>query len=117
MNGRIRELRRERGLTQAALAQRLGISPSAVGMYEQGRREPDHEVLRKMAAVFGCSIDYLVGRTDGQEVGQMIDRFAQVLQDCDGLLFHGKPVSDGDREKIANAIRVAAAVAAPKEEP
>ncbi len=38
---KLASLRREKGLTQAELAARLGISKSAVSMYERGNREPE----------------------------------------------------------------------------
>jgi len=57
---RIAALRRSAGLSQAALANELGISTSAVGMYEQGRREPSTEILAAMAKRFGVTIDYLI---------------------------------------------------------
>ena len=46
---RIAALRRQQGLSQAQLAARLGISPSAMGMYEQGRREPSADTLVALA--------------------------------------------------------------------
>ena len=60
LGARIAALRREAGLNQAELAQRLQISPSAVGMYEQGRREPSADTLVAMAQLFGVSTDYLL---------------------------------------------------------
>lgn len=57
---RIAALRKEKGLSQAELAQQLKISPSAVGMYEQGRREPSAQLLVAMAQVFDISTDYLL---------------------------------------------------------
>ena len=57
---RIALLRRGRGWNQAELARRLHISTSAVGMYEQGRREPSLEGLVKLAAVLEVSADYLL---------------------------------------------------------
>ena len=60
LGARIAALRREAGLNQAELAQRLQISPSAVGMYEQGRREPSADTLVSMAQLFGVSTDYLL---------------------------------------------------------
>lgn len=60
LGARIAALRREAGLNQAELAQRLQISPSAVGMYEQGRREPSADTLVAMAQLFGVSVDYLL---------------------------------------------------------
>jgi transcriptional regulator with XRE-family HTH domain len=60
---RLRLLREEREMTQKDLAQALHLSPSSVGMYEQGRRDPDPETLEKMALIFDVSIDFLVGRS------------------------------------------------------
>lgn len=66
---RIALLRRQAGMSQAELAVRLGISASAVGMYEQGRREPSVDALVALAEIFQVSTDYLLtGRiTDPRE--------------------------------------------------
>lgn len=61
---RIASLRARLGWSQAELARRLHISPSAVGMYEQGRREPSVEMLVALSRVLGVSMDFLLtGRT------------------------------------------------------
>ena len=60
LGARIAGLRREAGFSQAELADRLGISASAVGMYEQGRRDPAVDMLVAMAEVFGDTTDYLL---------------------------------------------------------
>lgn len=115
LSKKIRELRSERGMTQKELARRLGVSPSTVGMYEQGRRSPDHTVLTRLASVLDCSTDELLEterRSD--DVGDVIDSFARTLERQPGLMFNGAPISRSDREKIANAIRVAAALSSPK---
>ena len=57
----LKMLRKQVGLTQANLAKKLKISPSTIGMYEQGRREPDSEMLVKIAELFNVSVDYLIG--------------------------------------------------------
>lgn len=69
LGARIAALRRGKGWSQAELAERLKISPSAVGMYEQGRREPALDLLVELARLFGVSVDYLLtGQvTPGQE--------------------------------------------------
>lgn len=61
---KIRELRKEKGLTQKELALVLDISCSCYAGYEQGYREPDLKILEKIADFFQCSIDYLLGRED-----------------------------------------------------
>ena len=57
---RIAALRREAGLSQAELAARLQISASAMGMYEQGRREPSRETLVALARELGVTTDFLL---------------------------------------------------------
>lgn len=56
----IESLRRKKGWSQAELAKRLHISPSTVGMYEQGRREPPINLLIALSEEFDVTIDYLV---------------------------------------------------------
>lgn len=56
----IESLRIKKGWSQAELARRLHLSPSTVGMYEQGRREPPIDILVAMSEEFGVTIDYLV---------------------------------------------------------
>lgn len=57
---RIAALRKNAQLSQAELARALGVSPSAVGMYEQGRREPSAAGLVALARIFGVTTDYLL---------------------------------------------------------
>ena len=57
---RIAALRRSKKISQGELAKRLQVSPSAVGMYEQGRREPSAELLVRLARVLEVSVDYLL---------------------------------------------------------
>jgi len=54
-----KSLRENRKMTQGELAKALGISRSTVGMYEQGKREPDFETEEKIADFFNVSLDYL----------------------------------------------------------
>ena len=58
-----KQLRIEKGYTQETIAKALGISRSAVGMYESGKRIPDSEDLEKFADFFNVDIDYLLGRS------------------------------------------------------
>ena len=82
LGGRIMLLRRGSGWSQTELANRLHISPSAIGMYEQGRREPSLQGLMDLAAVFGVTADYmLTGRPanpqDEQIVAQLLTHAAR----------------------------------------
>ena len=59
---RLRRLRKARGETQPELAKLLGLSRSAVSMYESGEREPKYELLTMIAAHYEVDLDYLLGR-------------------------------------------------------
>lgn len=61
---RLKELRIKRGLQQKEVAADLQISKSAISQYEAGNREPDFELLKKLADYYYVSIDYLLERTD-----------------------------------------------------
>ena len=61
---RIISLRNEKNMTQGQLAEALEISPSAIGMYEQGRRKPSYELLERISDYFNVDMDYLMGRSD-----------------------------------------------------
>lgn len=58
---RIVELRKGRGLTQAELARSIGISRSALSLYEIEKREPDIETLNKLASLFEVPVGYILG--------------------------------------------------------
>lgn len=110
LKDKLRQLRQECGYTQAEFARLLGVSTSAVGMYEQGRRRPDGETLARAAAILGCSTDELLDVNTPNDVNDAIDRFARTLERQPGLMYNGAPLSRADREKLVNAIRVAAAI-------
>ena len=59
---RIVELRKKRGLTQAELAKSIGISRSALSLYEIEKREPDIDTLGKLSALFKVPVGYILGK-------------------------------------------------------
>lgn len=107
---KLRKLRQSRGYTQAQVASFLGISPSAVGMYEQGRREPDMELIGKICDLYNVSPNYLVseGNDAPSEINDVINSMREQLRQSDGLMFNGVPVSAEDTEKIFDAMQLAA---------
>ena len=56
----LRELIEERGMTQKQLGRDLNLAPSTLGNYVNNLREPDYETLKRIAAYFQVSIDYLL---------------------------------------------------------
>ncbi len=56
----IHALRREQGLTQAELGERLGVSPQSVSNWERGETLPDVSLLPDLAGVLRCSVDAIL---------------------------------------------------------
>lgn len=60
-------VRKKRGYNQLKVAMDLNISREALSYYENGKRSPDIDMLRRLSAYFNVSIDYLV---NGHEFGE-----------------------------------------------
>ena len=67
---RLKQCRKEKGLTQWEVAVYCDISEKAYQNYELMTREPKLEILAKVADLFDVSLDYLVGRTDIKPVNR-----------------------------------------------
>jgi repressor LexA len=61
----LKRLRKENGLTQSQLANRLGVSQQAVAKWEAGLSAPEPHLLLPVAGIFHVSADYLLGREGG----------------------------------------------------
>ncbi len=61
---RLAALRKQKGVSLAALGDFLGVTDEAVRLLEKGKRSPSFEVLCSLADYFDVSLDYLVGRSD-----------------------------------------------------
>ena len=78
---RIAELRLETGLSMRQVAIKLGIPYTTYISYEKGDREPNSEMLIKLANFFNCSIDYLIGRSDIQVDDSVLDEVLALNSD------------------------------------
>ncbi len=101
LGARIAALRRQAGLSQAALAEKIGVSPSAVGMYEQGRREPAAQILVELSQALGVSVDYiLTGSPREQEADKLQKMFFSRLSAANRRL-DGREERPFSREELA----------------
>ncbi len=64
---RLKDLRKEKGITQLQLAMELNMSQNTISRYETGVRQAGYDELIKIADYFNVSIDYLLGRTDEKQ--------------------------------------------------
>lgn len=64
MNFRLKQLRKERKISQLQLAFDLNMNQNTISRYENLERQADYDTLIRFADYFGVSVDYLLGRTD-----------------------------------------------------
>ena len=64
---RLKDLRAKHGMSQADLGAILGVTANAVSNYEVGIRGLDAETIGKVCDIFGCTADYLLGRSSRPE--------------------------------------------------
>ena len=57
-------LRKQKGYTQTAFAEKLGLTQGMVSMIENGERDPSLETLLNIASALGVTVDELIGRKD-----------------------------------------------------
>ena len=57
---KLKEVRKEKGMSRAELSVRSGVSYKLLWEYENGRREPSLATLRKITKALGCTIDDLL---------------------------------------------------------
>ena len=61
---RLKELRLEKNLSQDKLAKAVGLTHTAIGLWEQGKRIPNLDAVISLAKFFDVSLDYLAGLED-----------------------------------------------------
>ena len=109
---RLTELRKSRGISQKELANYIDVSPSLVGMYEQGRRKPSFEILEAIADYFNVNIDTLYGKDEFDfpyYEDTDVSEYAQAIKDNPNLriLFDAsKDMSKADIDFVINTIEM-----------
>ena len=78
---RLKQLRKEKGLSQIMLAEELGVSGGTVAMWETGKRKPQFEMFDKLCTFFDRSMDYILGASDDDRSFALINEEVQQLGD------------------------------------
>ena len=88
---RIKDLREDRDLRQADVAEAIGIDQRSLSNYETGKTNPDSSVVVRLARFFGVSCDYLLGVsdvsfTDNREVVRELEDIRRRLEEIQRYL-------------------------------
>ena len=93
----LRKLRREKGISQRELAQRLFVTRSAITHWENGSRMPNAEMLSRLSECLGVSVDALLGSGEAESESPKVI----MVDDCKIILTGGLPVL---QEVMPNAV-------------
>ena len=116
----IKELRKENNMTQEDLAEKMGITRGAIGLYEREDRKFNYETLNKLIDIFDVSADYLLGRIDKKNPVRTISEaiadnpelynFWKELSKREELQLLFKQTRDLEPKEIKRIIRVIKAI-------
>lgn len=122
---KLKELRKNKKLTQEAFCKIIGVTQGALSGWENGRYEPDLKSVHKMADYFGVTVDYLLGREvvknnkskqasdeyesqlsvrDKKDVAKRLDEVIGDMERNEALMFDGEPMDDETKELVKIAI-------------
>lgn len=100
---RIRLLRNEKGVSQEELSKVIGVTTSAISMYETGARKPSYEVISRLADYFNVTMDFIVGRTEVRNsinTPQDVNELMKVDPDLLIELCRAKDLPEEERRRI-----------------
>ena len=115
-NDMLKYLRVREKMSQAELADKLGVSKSTVGMYELGKREPDFETLEAISDLFNVDMNFLLGKVgselspkDERDIAKDLNRImTEIKKGNNGpLYYNGIEMDDASINLLQNAIEYA----------
>jgi predicted transcriptional regulator/transcriptional regulator with XRE-family HTH domain len=101
MGSKVRALRRRESISQAKLAERLGISPSYLNLIEHDRRPLPAEHLVNLAKIFKVDLDYFSGDSEARVVSDLYEAFSDPL-------FEGVDLTNREVRDLASTCPTAA---------
>ena len=108
---RLKEKRKEAGLSQAELAALVGVTSRTIQNYELGTRKPQNvEVVQKLADVLNTTTDYLLGNADRQILAAYVRGGSKAARDVEELvseisgLFAGGELDEEEKDAVMAAL-------------
>ena len=107
---KLQKARKNKKMTQAELADKIGVTTRSVQNYELGARYPKRDILDRICKALCVRIETLVGSEDFLCIVEAEDAIegtasAKQLLSCAGALFAGGELSDEDKDKVMLALQ------------
>lgn len=84
MQNRIRELRKQKGITMKQLGSALGLAESTISQYETGKRDPDLKTLFRISQYFGVRMEDIVGLETFDTGEEFLARWKEITSSASG---------------------------------
>lgn len=90
---RLKKLRKDAGLTQVDVAEKLGISQPAYASWERGIKKPTQENLVKLSKILYVSVDFLLGNTENKQTSDVLENIELLFRmNSEGLTEEEKAI-------------------------
>ena len=106
----------KRGITPYRVYKDTGVPQSSLSEWKRGNSMPKIDKIKKLAEYFNVSVDYLLGneqqetpaltKKDERDIAKELARIRDSLENADGLMFDGDPMTDEARESILAAMKL-----------
>ena len=117
---KIKDLRKDKHITQKELAKLMNVSQQTVGAWETGRAIPGSDTLGELADLFNVSTDYLLGRSDNgkkpyyeltdkekKDIALQAEKLMEGIESGENLNFYGEPATEEQKERLLIAVQTA----------
>lgn len=121
---KLKKCRKDMSLSQKEFGQKIGVAESTVSLYESNKRFPDADTLKKISALFGVSLDYLLGNSTSKELPDsnlppltpkderdIARDLENMIESLDGSAAMGNAEGDEDRELLRASLETAMKIA------
>lgn len=102
----LRSLRTKSGMNQEELAKRLGLSKSAISMYEKGAREPSLEVLEAIADTFNVDMNTLTDSKTSADLNDEVQEYLEHLKNRSEMRMLFSVAKGATKEDIMQAVKI-----------
>jgi transcriptional regulator with XRE-family HTH domain len=98
---RLEQAMAEKGINAAQLADKLGVTRSAVSYFKNGKRQPGRLMLCRMADILSVTVDYLLGESDEVDLTNLLKN-PRIVQ----LVSCFQELNDRDQQRVLEMVRL-----------
>lgn len=102
----IKSAKRKLGISQAELADMLDVSPSSIGMYEQGRRTPNYDMLKKLCDTLKISVFDILSENRILNADTVLKSLIKCLSSSNNVILNGKVIDENKKDNVMYVLKL-----------